>query len=69
MIVSSYENTHQRSYGPEMVLGSFAVGGIFAYFTSQCQRIFDLVPSKTMLHGFGLTPEDSPSRISDPDFS
>lgn len=63
-VMSSYENTHQKSYISEKILDAFVVGGVPTYYADKDHAITRLVPESSMINTFGMSASDAAKRIS-----
>jgi len=59
MIVSAFENTHQKHYITEKIFDAFAVNAIPIYFASPNHRIHELFPDGGFINVFGMTGEEA----------
>jgi hypothetical protein len=63
-VLSSLENVHQRLYITEKIFDAFAIGAVPLYYADPEHRVFELVPSASMLNCYSLTPKQASDKIA-----
>ena len=64
LVLSAFENVHQRRYITEKVFDAFAVGAVPAYWAGPHHRIFEFVCKASMLNCHDLTPKEAANKIT-----